>query len=157
MEMTAEEIVRHYKQAENKRKDIGVLAELNATDTASIKAILIDAGELAPDGKEKKKKPSPPENREERAKGIVELLRQGKSHTEIAEAMDCSVTTVKNYARKLREEAAPASQPASQPAGAPAHQKGEGETQRQQSYGGYPAGGTRGGPGQRESASGGPV
>lgn len=34
MQMTAEEICRHYTQASNKSKDIQVLADLNATATA---------------------------------------------------------------------------------------------------------------------------
>lgn len=51
MTMTAEEIVRHYNQAANKKGDITVLADLNLTDTASIRAILVDAGVLEPDKK----------------------------------------------------------------------------------------------------------
>ena len=49
MQMTAEEICRHYTQASNKSKDIQVLADLNATDKPSIRAILIDGGVLPPD------------------------------------------------------------------------------------------------------------
>lgn len=44
MQMSAEEIVRHYQQAKNKSADIGVLADLNSTDKASIRAVLADAG-----------------------------------------------------------------------------------------------------------------
>ena len=49
MQMTAEEICRHYTQASNKSKDIHVLADLNATDTPSIRAVQIDGGVLPPD------------------------------------------------------------------------------------------------------------
>lgn len=55
MTMTAEEIVRHYRQAANKKKDVLVLADLNGTDEASIKAVLIDAGVMEPERKERKK------------------------------------------------------------------------------------------------------
>lgn len=48
MEMTPAEIVRHYKEAANPKADIQVLADLNVTDAATIRAILIEAGELAP-------------------------------------------------------------------------------------------------------------
>ncbi len=49
MQMTAEEICQHYTQASNKSNDIQVLADLNATDKPSIRAILIDGGGLSPD------------------------------------------------------------------------------------------------------------
>ena len=49
MQMTAEEICRHYTQASNKSKDIQVLADLNATDKPSIRAVQIDGGVLPPD------------------------------------------------------------------------------------------------------------
>ena len=57
MQMTVEEICRHYAQADNKRKDITILAELNDTDTASIRAILIDGGLLPPDPPKRTRKP----------------------------------------------------------------------------------------------------
>lgn len=57
MQMTAEEICRHYTQASNKSKDIQVLADLNATDKDSIRAILIDGGVLPPDPPRRGRKP----------------------------------------------------------------------------------------------------
>lgn len=57
MQMTAEEICRHYTQASNKSKDIQVLADLNATDKPSIRAILIDGGVLPPDPPKRGRKP----------------------------------------------------------------------------------------------------
>ena len=42
MQMTPEEICRHYVQAAERKKDITILAELNETDDASIRAVLID-------------------------------------------------------------------------------------------------------------------
>lgn len=49
MQMTPEEICRHYVQAADRKKDITILAELNETDDASIRAVLIDGGVLPPD------------------------------------------------------------------------------------------------------------
>ena len=57
MQMTAEEICQHYSQASNKNKDISILAELNATDKESIRAILIDGGLLPPDPPRRTRKP----------------------------------------------------------------------------------------------------
>ena len=57
MQMTPEEICRHYGQASNKTKDIKVLADLNATDPASIRAILIEGGVLPPDPPKRTRKP----------------------------------------------------------------------------------------------------
>lgn len=44
MQMTEEEIVRSYKQAASPHKQITVLAELNGTNTATIRDILRDNG-----------------------------------------------------------------------------------------------------------------
>ena len=80
MQMTAEEICRHYTQASNKSKDIQVLADLNATDKPSIRAILIDGGVLPPDPPKRGRKPradkpaEPPltaSPKEPKLKGIV--------------------------------------------------------------------------------------
>ena len=49
MQMTPEEICRHYVQAADRKKDITILAELNETDEASIRAVLIYGGVLPPD------------------------------------------------------------------------------------------------------------
>lgn len=48
MTMTEEEIVRDYRQAKTKQKQIEILAELNACDKAEIKRILTEAGEQLP-------------------------------------------------------------------------------------------------------------
>lgn len=80
MQMTAEEICRHYTQASNKSKDIQVLADLNATDKPSIRAILIDGGVLPPDPPKRGRRPradkpaEPPltaSPKEPKLKGIV--------------------------------------------------------------------------------------
>lgn len=54
MTMTEEEILRDYRQAKTKQKQIGILAELNACDKAEIKRILTEAGEQLPGNMGKK-------------------------------------------------------------------------------------------------------
>lgn len=46
MQMSNEEIIRHYNQAKNKKADIEVLADLNLVKPEVIKKILGDAGVL---------------------------------------------------------------------------------------------------------------
>ncbi len=48
MIMTNEEIVRDYRQAKNRSKQIGILAELNGCKKSDIVKILVDAGETVP-------------------------------------------------------------------------------------------------------------
>ena len=44
MQMTPEEIVRHYTHAANKHQDIKVLAELNMVTPAEIRSVLAESG-----------------------------------------------------------------------------------------------------------------
>lgn len=44
MEMTANEIVRSYKEAKDKKKQVGILAQLNLCTPEDIKKILIEGG-----------------------------------------------------------------------------------------------------------------
>lgn len=63
MQMTPEEIVRHYTQAANKHKDIKVLADLNMVTPAEIRAVLAEAGVEGvepPKRIVRKRKPAPP-------------------------------------------------------------------------------------------------
>ena len=48
MNMSNEEIVRHYRQAKDRDDDITVLADLNGTDRDTICTVLVDAGETLP-------------------------------------------------------------------------------------------------------------
>ena len=48
MTMTNEEIVRDYRAAKNKLKQVGILAELNLCKKMEIAKILLDAGEWVP-------------------------------------------------------------------------------------------------------------
>lgn len=63
MQMTDDEIVRHYREARNKAKDIPVLADLNDCKPKEIREILIKAGEL-PQPVAPPKKPEPPQDEE---------------------------------------------------------------------------------------------
>ena len=63
MQMTDDEIVRHYREARNKAKDIPVLADLNDCKPKEIREILIRAGEL-PQPVALPKKPEPPQDME---------------------------------------------------------------------------------------------
>lgn len=47
MEMTEEEIVRSYRLARNPQKQIGILADINATNTTEIRKILEKRGAIA--------------------------------------------------------------------------------------------------------------
>lgn len=118
MDMTAEEIVRHYQQAKNKSADIKILAELNTTDTASIRAILIDAGVLAPD-KDAKKPITPPKSNSELAVSIITCLKSGLSKSETARQLQCSQVTVTKYAKQLEKAAGAAPAQAAPPDEAP--------------------------------------
>lgn len=99
MYMTAEEVVRHYRQAKDRKADIQVLAELNGVRADDIKGILIEAGELTADGKSKKR--PAPKNREQRDLLIRSMLKEGYTWKETAEAACCSEQTVGMVSRKM--------------------------------------------------------
>lgn len=72
MQMTDDEIVRHYREARNKAKDITVLADLNACKPKEIREILIKAGEL-PQPVALSKKLEPPQD-----EGLAPSLTAGR-------------------------------------------------------------------------------
>ena len=49
MTMTPAEIAKSYREAKNRRAQIGVLADLNACKKADILAALVEAGEITPE------------------------------------------------------------------------------------------------------------
>lgn len=63
MEMSHGEIVLSYKRAQNRRMQVGILADLNQCSKKEIESILLAAGEEVPKGRTKKavkeKKESP--------------------------------------------------------------------------------------------------
>lgn len=93
MEMTAHEIVRSYKEAKDKKKQVGILAQLNLCTPEDIKKILVEGGinwrEL-PRGKRTQSPPqSPNEAKEPTAPAshsaiIREALKAYKAQTENA-------------------------------------------------------------------------
>ena len=124
MLMTNEEICRHYRLAKDKRNDIKVLADLNQTDQASIRALLCDEGVLEPDKPIQGRKPR--SRKPKLGEQIAVLYSQGKTAQEIAAELDCAVEVARKHIRAIKKAAkaaeapaeAPASQPASQPAAA---------------------------------------
>lgn len=105
MTMSPEEICRHYTQAANQKKDIQVLADLNGTDSASIRAVLIDGGLLPPDKTGRKRK-QPPESRAELAEAVNAALDDGLDDKDAAERVGCCPETIKRH-RKQREAPEP--------------------------------------------------
>lgn len=119
MTMTAEEIVRHWRQAKKQdANELKVLAELNSTDRDAIRRVLEEAGELEPRHQPKRKG-------DELRKTIEELYAQHLSDAEIARQAGCSSTTVAAW-RKERslprnaEPGWPKKEPQKTPADAPA-------------------------------------
>lgn len=108
MQMSAEEIVRHYQQAKNKSADIGVLADLNSTDKASIRAVLADAGVLKPDPPVHGRSQSQStESRAALARAIAEGLDQQLPAKEIAQRVGCTPQTVHNHIKRRAQATAP--------------------------------------------------
>ncbi len=93
MEMAAHEIVRSYKEAKDKKKQVSILAQLNLCTPEDIKKILVEGGinwrEL-PRGKRIQSPPQPPnETKEPTAPSahsamIREALKAYKAQTENA-------------------------------------------------------------------------
>lgn len=87
MTMTNAEIVADYRQAKNKRAQIKILADLNATGMSVIKEILRDAGEVLPraplDGAQ-----------------IEALYKHGLSDEKIAKEMGCSPGSIANWRKR---------------------------------------------------------
>ena len=102
MDMTAEEICRHYRMAKDKKGDIKVLADLNATNKDSIKAVLVAGGLLEP---EKKKEPTvKTKNHREMVQFMHRRFRQGKTSKEIADELGCTPQTVRNHRKQWRKK-----------------------------------------------------
>ncbi len=94
MEMTAHEIVRSYKEAKDKKKQVGILAQLNLCTPEDIKKILVEGGingrEL-PRGKRTQSPPPQPPNEAKEPTApsahsaiIREALKAYKAQTENA-------------------------------------------------------------------------
>lgn len=101
MYMTEEEICRHYRQALDPKKDIVVLADLNAVDKREIEEILAKAGLTKKPRRKKKEPPKPIGNREKLHKAIEKRLREGKSFRQVRMEVGCSDSTVRKLAAEL--------------------------------------------------------
>lgn len=85
--MNKTEIISEYRQAKNKRAQIGILAELNACPKECIETILVEGGVELP------KKPGPqskggvkPAARQAQTPGVIYVLRNELAKLEDAEA-----------------------------------------------------------------------
>jgi len=97
MVMTDGEIIASYNQAENKKKQIAVLADLNATSRSEMELHLEELGLLkrnAVAGVPMKGKPVLDELR------AMELFKEGKTDLEIAEMLGEPVTKVREWRRR---------------------------------------------------------
>ena len=94
MNMSNEEIVRHYRQAKDRDDDITVLADLNGTTRDAICAVLAEAGETLP---VKRKRRSRKNGEATLSDLIAPLYEQGLTDYEIARQLNCSVQSVRNW------------------------------------------------------------
>ena len=75
MEMTAHEIVRSYKEAKDKKKQVGILAQLNLCTPEDIKKILVEGGINWRELPRGKRTQSPPPNPRTKPKSLLRLRR----------------------------------------------------------------------------------
>ncbi len=96
MVMTDEEIARHYRLAKEKRSSIQILADLNATGTGEIRAILEQAGEIEPEptASPKAKAGSSARNFRFDEKLAMKLYKQGLPDAQIVASMGVSTSTI---------------------------------------------------------------
>lgn len=99
MELVKDEIVKSYKNASDKGKQIGVLAELNSTTKQKILTILSAAGVLGSTTEEKK----PFRFTDEIDAKIMGLAEQKLTYAEIAESLNLTVSQVNNRLWLLRK------------------------------------------------------
>ncbi len=73
MQMSNEEIVRNYREAKDKAKQLGILAELNACDEQKIKDILTEGGiDYRSFPRSRKEKAAAPDVKQAKAKPVKE-------------------------------------------------------------------------------------
>ena len=73
MQMSNEEIVRNYREAKDKAKQLGILAELNACDEQKIKDILTEGGiDYRTFPRSRKEKAAAPDVKQAKAKPVKE-------------------------------------------------------------------------------------
>ncbi len=73
MQMSNEEIVRNYREAKDKAKQLGILAELNACDKQKIKDILTEGGiDYRSFPRSRKEKAAAPDVKQAKAKPVKE-------------------------------------------------------------------------------------
>ena len=99
MTMTAEEIVRHYRQAKSKPLDIQILADLNAVSEEEIVNVLVEAGYIK--NRKRMKRTPRQQEIEKRGKEVRRMLRLGYGYDEIRRKVNCGDNTVWKHAQEL--------------------------------------------------------
>ena len=122
--MSEGEIVREYKAAADKNKQVNILADLNVCTKDEILQILVKRGAIS--GLPKKKRRPPIKWTEEMLDEIRQLYGNGKSAQEIADFMGLEETQVKNKINRSKmsrtKQAVPlAARPENGPEAAPEH------------------------------------
>lgn len=97
--MTEEEIRCNYNQAADKKKQIGILAELNLCSKGDIERVVLDGMDVLPVHQRKPRKLVPAETQEKIAR---EHLEDGVPVKDLAVKYDLTTTSVLNYVKKYR-------------------------------------------------------
>ena len=104
--MTEFEIIQSYRQAKDKNKQIGILADLAGTDKQGIIKILMEAGEVT-GVKTQKKVPVSKKSKvnwtPELTEDLLRLHEEGLKNIEIAERLGVDRKAVANKLNRLRE------------------------------------------------------
>lgn len=99
MWMSAGEIRQSYRLAKDQRKQVNILAELNAVPTSTIKRILAEGGLIAKESLAPKVLTKWTDDKIEQ---IVKMLLCGYKHKEIAEAMNTTIHAIEQQISKKK-------------------------------------------------------
>lgn len=105
--MTEFEIIQSYRQAKDKNKQIGILADLAAMDKQKIIEILINAGEVAGVKAKRKNKSTAPKRKTEwtpeLTSDLVRMYDEGLKTPEIAERLGIDNKAVSNKLYRMKK------------------------------------------------------
>ena len=100
MQMSDGEILSSWKNAQNQKEQVGILADLNAVSVSKMREKLLELGaENVPAGR-KKPGPSPRYKLDELR--AMELYNDGMNDLEMAECLGVSATTVTQWRGRMR-------------------------------------------------------
>lgn len=109
-QMTHEEIIRNYRQAKNKKRQIQILADMNHTTKQAIRELLREAGVPLPaPGPQPPVSSGPPVSSPQigtntaltRSVHLIELVERGTSAAEIAEVLGVSYGQALTWVARL--------------------------------------------------------